>query len=92
MLRIPALQTTSGTLLGSMCTVDPSVVNYLKEVGCLQLIEQIHQANMQRRKQQEQRQRHLQQQQVSKQISKQNSEIASTKFLCCCFCDNEAIL
>ena len=88
MLRIPALQTTSGTLLGSMCTVDPSVVNYLKEVGCLQLIEQIHQANMQRRKQQEQRQRHLQQQQVSKQ----NSEIASTKFLCCCFCDNEAIL
>ena len=48
-----------------MCTVDPSVVNYLKEVGCLQLIEQIHQANMQRRKQQEQRQRHLQQQQVT---------------------------
>ena len=47
-----------------MCTVDSSVVNYLKEVGCLQLIEQIHQANMQRRKQQEQRQRHLQQQQV----------------------------
>ena len=64
MLRISHLQNSAGTLLGQMCTIDNNVVEHCRTVGCLQLIEQIHQANMQRQKQQEQRQRQLQQQQV----------------------------
>ena len=65
MLRSTHLQNSSGTLLGQMCTFDNTIVEHMRGVGCLQLIEQIHQANMQRQKQQEQRHRQLQQQQVN---------------------------
>ena len=64
MLKSGPLQSHSGAVLGAMCTVDQATVEYCKQIGCLQLIEQIHQASLARQKQQEARQRQLQQQQV----------------------------
>ena len=50
MLKLRPTQAQAGLFFGQLCQVDKQVVDYMNNLGCLQLIEQINQEEQQKQR------------------------------------------
>ena len=49
-LKLRPTQASAGLLFGALCHVDKQIVDYMNNLGCLQLIEQINQEEQQKQR------------------------------------------